>query len=320
MGEVDPLRIVEAGYSFVEDEQQWMRGVLDAARPFEVGTGVAAYVVELAREDRIATFVGEPSFEKKVRAFTAALTDDAARLMYAPTEFRGNAVHRAERIGRDLGAELPRIETWALVAGDPRARALTLLWPGVADFTADLALPHARILGLVGAHLGAAMRLRRAAAPLSRDDAETESVLDPNGRVLHAIGAARDARSSLVEAVVNRERARGKLRRVDPSEAASLWSVLVDGRWSIVDFVERDGKRLLLARKNSVEGPDLLALTAAERDAVWLSSLGHSHKYVSYELGISQTAVKRRVAGALRKMRVASRRDLLRKLGGLRES
>lgn len=321
MGELllDPLRIVEAGYALIEDDAEWMRGVLEAARPFEIGTGAAAYIVDLSKPGRVASYVGEESFAPTVQAFTAALAPKLARMVYAPTEFVGNAAYRTRRLAQATGTELPRIDTWALVCGDPRVRALTIAWPGDAEFTPDRGFPRAKLLGLVGAHLGAALRLRRAALPLSGNDASTESVLDPSGRVLHAAGAAREARATLVEAVVRRERARGRLRRVAPDEAAALWSVLVDGRWSIVDFVDRDGKRLLLARKNPVEGPDLLALTDEERDVLWLSTLGHSHKYVAYELGLSQASVKRRFVGALRKLRITSRRDLLRKLGGLGE-
>src|SRR6185503_1950304 len=118
------------------------------------------------------------------------------------------------------------------------------------------------------------------------------------------------------EAVVRRERARGRMRRVDADEAAQLWSVLVSGRWSIVDFVDRDGKRLLLARKNPVGGPDIAALTAEERDVVWLATQGHSRKYIAYELGLSVAQVGRRLASAMRKLRVPSRRDLVRRFAG----
>jgi len=321
MGElIDPLRIVEAGYAFVPDEREWLRGLLEAARPFEIGTGAAAYTIDLTGDSRVASFVGEASFEPIVRAFTGALPAKVAPRVYAPTEFVGNAAYRTRRLAEAIGRELPRIDAWALVAGDPRVRALTLAWPGGTDFTPDRGFPRAKLLGLVGAHLAAAMRLRRAAGPVSADDDATESVLDPSGKVLHAKGVARFAMASLVEAVIKRERARGRLRRADPREAAALWSVLVDGRWSIVDLVERDGKRMLLARRNPIEGPDLLALTEEERDVMWLSTLGHSHKYVGYELGLSQTAVKRRFTRAIRKMGIASRRELLRKLGGLREA
>jgi DNA-binding NarL/FixJ family response regulator len=50
-------------------------------------------------------------------------------------------------------------------------------------------------------------------------------------------------------------------------------------------------------------------------DVVWLSAQGQSSKYVAYELGLSAATVQRRLTKAMRKLRVSSRRDLLRKLG-----
>lgn len=326
--EPDPLCVVEAGYEWIEDERAWLEGIADAAAPFGIGTGTAVYSVALASAGpAIATYAGNgtrKAFERSLRSFTAAL-GPVARDMYAPTEFVGNAAYRLRRLAKLRGQsvdELARgasIAAWALVGGDPRTRAVVVAFPALRDaFDPEQPFPRARVLGLAAAHLGAALRLRALAAPKADTDAVTESVLAPSGKVLHATGSAKTAaaRESLVEAVVRRERARGRLRRVDAEEAAQLWSVLVSGRWSIVDFVDRDGKRLLLARKNPVGGPDVLALSDEERDVLWLATHGHSRKYIAYELGVSVSQVGRRLAGAMRKLRVPSRRDLLQRFGG----
>ena len=83
----------------------------------------------------------------------------------------------------------------------------------------------------------------------------------------------------------------------------------------MVETVERDGKRFLLARRNPLPSRDLLALTKEEGDVVWLVVQGHSTKFVAYELGLSVGTVARRLTRAMRKLRVTSRRELLRKLG-----
>jgi len=315
----DPLRVVEAGYHWASDEREWLSGIAEAARPFAIGEGVAAYTVELAERAQIRAYSGTSEVEARARAFTSAFDLATARQVYAPTEFVGNATYRVRRLAklqkksvRDL-TRGKHISAFALVSGDPRTQALALVFPSEREAAdPDRAFPHARVLGLAAAHLSAALRLRALAAG-SPDDAD--SVLAPNGRVLHAVGAARNGRESLVEAVVRRERARGRLRRSDPDEAARMWSVLVAGRWSIVDFVDRDGKRLLLARRNPVHGPDVLALSDEERDVVWLATLGHSRKYIAYELGLAAATVTKRLGSAQRKLRVKSRRELLRKLG-----
>ncbi|HSD90909.1 MAG TPA: helix-turn-helix transcriptional regulator [Kofleriaceae bacterium] len=325
----DPLRIVEAGYEWIEDDAAWLAGIADAAASFGVGTGIAAYSVSLSGDPHIETFVGhgtEDRFESAVRAFTEVFDRKTARQVYAPTEFVGNAHYRVRRLAkakRTTVDELTRGKTvgaWALVGGDPRKRAVALVFPSNRKtLDPDRPFPGARVLGLCAAHLGAALRLRALAAPVGDTDDVTESVLGAGGKILHATGDAKERahRESLVEAVVRRERARGRLRRVAADEAASLWSVLVSGRWSIVDFVDRDGKRLLLARKNPVAGPDVTALTAEERDVVWLATQGHSRKYIAYELGLSAAQVSRRLTLAQRKLRVTSRRELLRKFSGV---
>lgn len=323
----DPLRVVEAGYEWIEDDRAWLGGIAEAAAPFGVGTGTAAYEVSLEDKPGIASYVGRDvpaGFERTVRGFTAAL-GGTAREMYAPTEFVGNAAYRLRRLAKARGKSVNQltrgnnIAAWALVGGDPRTRALAIVYPSATpEVDPEQPFPRARVLGLAAAHLGAALRLRQLAAPNADTDGVTESVLAPTGKVLHATGTAKTSRSreSLVEAVTRRERARGRLRRTDAEEAAQLWSVLVAGRWSIVDFVDRDGKRLLLARKNPIAGPDVLALTDEERDVVWLATHGHSRKYIAYELGISVSQVGRRLAIAMRKLRVGSRRELLQRFGG----
>lgn len=326
MAEPDALRVVEAGYRWVEDDREWLKGIAEAARAFAVGSGVVAYTLDLADGPRIPSFVAmkaDHDFEKRVRAFTGSLDLATARQMYAPTEFVGNALYRLRRIARSRKKSVDAlvrgntVSAWALIGGDPRTTSVALVFPAKDTIEPDEAFPRARMLGLAAAHLGAATRLRRLAMPAAVDGEGTDSILSPNGRVLHAVGDAADKvhRESLVEAVVRRERARGRLRRTDPEEAAQLWSVLVSGRWSIIDFVDRDGKRMLLARKNPVHGPDVLALSDEERDVVWLATLGHSRKYIAYELGLASATVTKRLGSALRKLRIDNRRELLRKLG-----
>jgi DNA-binding CsgD family transcriptional regulator len=142
------------------------------------------------------------------------------------------------------------------------------------------------------------------------DDPETEAVLSADGDVLHATGTAALHRRSLAEAVVTMDRARR--RKLPDAEALESWNALVDGQWSILDLIESDGKRLLLARRNQLNGHDLLALTPLERDVAWLTAIGHSYKYIAYELGINLSGVVRRLNTVLTKLRLGSRGELVR--------
>jgi DNA-binding NarL/FixJ family response regulator len=345
----DPIRLVEAAYTWEPDEARWLEHILRAAAPYDVGGGVIGYTVEVG--DRVAvgaarsaigaarstasaaddcTSTPQHAIQQVIESLPAALAPD----VLAPTEFVGNIHYRLSRLARSSRAahaavmrrskaRLPPL--WGLVSGDPRLRTLVLCFVR-ADGRAgadDDRYPHrdARALGLVGAHLAAALRLRTLVCP-SADDAATEAVLTARGQLLHASPAASSAasRAALVEAVHASQRARGRMRRSAPDEALELWSALVGGRWTILDVTERDGKRLLLARRNPLGGPPLLDLTPDERDVTWLAAQGHSYKYIAYELGVALSTVADRLRHAMRKLRLRSRRDLLRKLGTARRA
>jgi DNA-binding CsgD family transcriptional regulator len=320
------LRMIEAAYEWHPTEVEWLAGVTRTAGAYDVGGGVVSYTVDLRQRPRVISQVsssGTPDGPgAALKALTESFSTRLGRAAYVPTEFAGNATYRLSEVAKSRHATLQDLEqsagcalppTWALVSGDPRRRVAVLGLLAKGRIAPSEPFPSRRMskeLGLVGAHLGAALRLRAAAAPRADDDA-TEAVLAPNGRVLHATGAAVHKRQSLAEAVVAMDRAR--LRRVPEDEALRLWNALVDGRWSIVEVVERDGKRLLLARPNGIDAsPDLLSLTELERDVAWLISMGHSYKYIAYELGISPSMVVRRLSTAMQKLRIRSRHDLIR--------
>lgn len=145
-----------------------------------------------------------------------------------------------------------------------------------------------------------------------------EAVLDPSGKVHHAQGGAegKGARASLTGIVRRVEHARGRLRHTDPDEALGIWQALFDGRWSVVERSESDGKRFLLARRNPPGERDPKALTQGERDALACAARGHSNKYIGYLLGVATSTVSSRLESAERKLGVSSRREVMEMLGG----
>jgi DNA-binding NarL/FixJ family response regulator len=92
----------------------------------------------------------------------------------------------------------------------------------------------------------------------------------------------------------------------------------VDGRWSLVDHVEADGRRVVLARRNPPGVRDPRALTARERDVLAHVAQGHGNKHVAYALGLSATTVATHLRRALRKLGLRSRRDAIRLFDGAR--
>ena len=323
----DPIGLVEAAYAFEEPHPHWLARLAEKASDFSVGGGVVAYSVDPSRVSCIdGVALHGRATEQTAHAITTVSASFPAALVpriFSPTEFVGNCGWRLRRLAAETGLHpealnrrgtLTLPSMWALISGDPRRRTVVLAFPSPRgrELPFDEAFPRAasKTLGRVGAHLGAALRLRQLAGL-------TDAVLSPSGKVLHAEADAKSAtaRRALVDAVIASERARGRLRRKDPDEAVKAWQALVSGQWTIIDSVERDGKRMLLARKNPFAQTDLLQLTPAESEVAWLVSLGHSNKYVAYELGLPLSTIISRLRGAFRKLRVTNRAELTRKLG-----
>lgn len=160
------------------------------------------------------------------------------------------------------------------------------------------------------AHLGTALRLRRSAQEASPDTAP--AVLLPNGRLEHGSAEAVASASALSGAAKAIDRARGKMRRLDPEAAAELWRTMVRGEWSLVDWYDHDGKRFLLAQENRIKGPTKRALTRREEQVVACAAMGHSNKLIAYDLGLSTGTVSVLLGRAARKLGVSGRVALVR--------
>jgi DNA-binding CsgD family transcriptional regulator len=107
------------------------------------------------------------------------------------------------------------------------------------------------------------------------------------------------------------DRARLKATRQEPDTALRLWRGLISGRWTLVEAIERDGKRLLFARPNAPHLPGRPMLTATERAAAGLTALGHAQKLIAYELGVSAPTVTKLIDNVLAKLGLASRSEIV---------
>jgi DNA-binding CsgD family transcriptional regulator len=164
----------------------------------------------------------------------------------------------------------------------------------------------------LAAHVEHAYRLRNAIQ--NRSSNEARAVLSPEGKLLHAEPDAVLEAPSLTQAVKESEKARGRLRQLAPEKAVQTWKALVKGQWSVAEQVESDGKRLLLAFENAPATP-ALRLSPQEQRVVSYAALGHSQKYIAYELGLSPSSVSRYLSNALQKLRLKSRQELILALG-----
>jgi DNA-binding CsgD family transcriptional regulator len=327
---IDCIAAVEACYSPASDDAEWLSGILATLRPLEERMPAAALTFRLDKSFRVgAVAASDPSVAPVYREMLGAVWERAdvelVRQWYAPVPAVDLASERMRRLPPELVPQLEPVfsgtgvkDAIALLAREPDGTGVTLTFPYAG--AAHLAPRSKSQLRRITAHLATSLRLRARTRGLVTPEHESvDAVLAPDGRVEHATGAAREApaRQRLASAVRDVEHARGTLRRTSPDEALALWEGLVNGRWSLVDHVESDGRRVILVRRNEPGARDPRALGETERDVLAYAALGHSNKHVAYMLGLAPTTVSTHLAKAMRKLGLKSRRELIELLGPL---
>ncbi len=171
------------------------------------------------------------------------------------------------------------------------------------------------VLTKLSCHLAAALRLRQRLASNEARAEIGEAVLDHDGRIHNAEGEARSksALSRLKQSALAIGRSRGTLRARDPEQAVDEWKGLIAARWTLLDVCETDGRRYLVARRNSppTHGPN--GLTNREQEVLAFAAMGHHNKLIAYNLGISHSTVRVLLARAAAKLGVRSRDELVRR-------
>lgn len=329
------IDLIEAAYDLETTDSQWLAKLIDAAapildhglgmfgfnfvRPPPGGGGGDATVSEMYLKSLPADFVQR--FELARSAISPEVIEEATLPGYAGAWSALLQSHpgTAELVLQKLGCA----DLLCILAVDPNGVGvhMSALLPRVTNFASR---SQGR-LQMLGAHITAGYRLRRvltekngsslvSPAGLPRD---AEAVFDAESfRFVDAVGRAAEpsAAEILREAARRVDLARGALRREDPQRALETWSALVDGRWSLVDWFDTDGRRFILAMPNPPEIRDPRGLTEQERQVVMYAILGESGKLIGYRLGLSKSRVSGLLRSAMRKLGVSSRAALIQKL------
>lgn len=324
---LDPIQLVEAFYAPEVDDRLWGRGILEALAPIAAGVGLVASSMEAhAPGDVRLRVLSEldvgidwvPEFR---RFWSSALPAHVAFLRAQRSSFAAllSSVWRSDWDTwagyRLLFKRVGLCDSFAIVApAGGSAPDLQLHVP--IPRGAFPPPPRSRqLLAGAASHLASAVRLRRLLPQCGArtEDSLTEAVLDPAGRVLHATSVARGraARGHLVEAVRTMDRARGSLRWKSPEEALALWGALIDGRWSLVDHVDVDGRRYVLARRNPPDHWDPRALSSRERAVLALALDGRSNKAIGFDTRLAPSTIAGLLRSCQAKLGVGSRRALM---------
>lgn len=329
------IDLVEAAYDFEQSDADWLPNLIEVGTPI-LDHGLGVFGFEFVRP------IGASGAEAEIRGM---------EMRSLPTDFlvRFNSARRLLSPGFVRSVTPPGYAgTWSEIAQDHPEEFERLLHAlGFSDLLGilavdpngigvDISAPLPETLRLtpkarerwqmLGAHIAAAYRLRRALArEQSRAEAtglprDAEAVFDVNGfRVVDTVGPANEpsAVDILRRGARRVDRARGKLRKDDPSRALEAWKALVRGRWSIVDWFDSDGRRFVLAMPNPPEVPNPRGLSEQECQVVAYAALGETSKLIAYRLGLSQGRVSGLLTSASRKLGLKNRAQLVQKLGPL---
>jgi hypothetical protein len=316
----DATAVVEAAYALADDDQAWLSQLADTARDqLDQGSGLLAITYDATAPDWVeltgmavsgldpalasSFFTLDKMPESETRATVRAFRNrqvgtlrQSLRGLPQSSQYYGPVLARANL--RDV---------LFVNATDPSQTGCLLGVP--ARLRERWAPRTAQRWRRIAAHVAAGMRIRRqlrqSPTPLLQTEGPSvEAILSPSGALQHALDPAKGpaARAVLRKAAMAFDRARGPLRRNNPDEAVAIWQGLVDGRWSLLDHFDSDGRRYIVAHRNDPNLPDLRGLTAREGQVLAYAMLGRSNKDIAYELGIATPTVGVHLSRARRKL------------------
>ena len=322
------IALTESAYDLETPEDSWLRRLVETGLPLlDQGHGVVgvAYVsnspgtVGLARVDVVA---GPEDFAERKRQLMA---EAPAAMLQALTH--PGVVGTVSQVLRKVRGG---IELWqkhfhwmpdalGLTAMDPDGQGIVIV--AGRSGVGSLGTSELRQWRRVSVHFSAGHRIRRGLTGKAGGGLPlwSEAVIDPKSfDVTDAVGSARAARAAekLRFAARQIDKARSGLRRTDPEKALEIWRGLVDGRWSLVDWFDSDGRRYIVARPNSPNLGDPRGLSEREHQVATYAALGESNKLIGYRLGIAPSTVSEQLAAGMRKLGVTSQAQLIQKLRG----
>lgn len=326
------IDFTEAAYDLALGDEEWLPTVLERGLPvLDQGLGVAAMVYGRPPDGgpfqllNIHVASGPADFAER---HTRALATTPPEVLREQVRSGG-----AGTVSEEAQGDLQQLNHYTshvdyckdllyLTAVDGKGSGIAILAP-LAEVT-TLTGHAAERWQMLAAHVDSGHRLRQGLSVKSAGDPpatdlpqDAEAIFDVNSfRITEAVGDAQEptVAERLREAAVTVDRARGRMRDSDPERALEIWKALVRGRWSMVDWFDTDGRRFVLALPNSPHIVDPRGLTERESQVVAYAVLGQTNKMIAYRLGLSKSRVSMLLRGAMRKLNVQTRSQLVIKM------
>jgi len=313
------IDVLDTAYRLDLSDEEWLKALTSAARPYLGGDlGVIGYIFDseqspLIHPDEIAFDGPSHGALFSVEGVRASMQSPTVALLKKTHCAMLSDSVNASPAARDFyWAHLAPADALGVVGSNPTGRGICL--SSIFGARQSPSVSRRECLVRVATHLAAALRLRDALASVAADPLnDAEVILGVDGRTLHLGDTPHNGRlEALHSSVLAIEKARGPLRSRDTFQALELWQGLVDGQWSIIDVVDHDGKRFYVAHANTHTLPAPRGLSPSERGVLAYVALGHSDKFIAYELGITRSTVSNHVVSIRRKLGLRTRVEIIR--------
>jgi DNA-binding CsgD family transcriptional regulator len=329
-----PIAMIEAAYDFQATPERWLSNLLEAGGDLlDRGQGCAAEILAgLSSEGE--PLVSELHVQNGANDLVSRLARAAREI--EPHFTKTNAPRRGPFVHTLAEARGSHPEVHDAVTKHVGCRDMLAMWAiNQGTHGVGIHIPSSSLIELdrrarkrlkmLSTHISTAHRLRRrlghgsSGVPLTRLPLEEGAILDPKRlSVIEASGAIKGtgALEAIRSAAIRTDRARRCRDDGESGRAFELWEEVLKGRWSVIDWFDTDGRRFVLALPNAGHVRDPRGLTEREYEVATQVSTGDSCKLVAYRLGISRSRVSALLHGAMRKLGVKTREQLVIKMRG----
>lgn len=164
----------------------------------------------------------------------------------------------------------------------------------------------------LGTHVAAGYRARRTLA--GAPPLETAAgVFRPDGTPVRLTRAQEHNIDTWRRILRGIDRARAAEFRDADGDILDIWNGIINGRWSLFDHIDTDGRRyVVLVETGAPSPPARRSLSSRESEVCLLAAEGLTNKEIAYELGLSLSSVATLLRRGLAKLGIPDRRRLQR--------
>ncbi|MET0344557.1 MAG: helix-turn-helix transcriptional regulator [Polyangiales bacterium] len=318
MAKADYRDVIDACYRPAASGDAWCKAFIDAISPLmppNPGVGIAVFDMRGGRIQMQSSHLDRApdAIAKLASAYAPTLAPSReGRLLYtkSPLNF-------VSTVFAGLGADGSETVRSALAQADASNMVGVLGYP-VADTVVAFTLPVPTTGVLPPRTRAALLRIRQhmelGLAHLLQPARQPVAIVRPDGTFAQFVGDAvsADAAGRIGQHVRMVDRIRRSTHVPDSFDALAMWRAVVDGRWSMVEREDSDGKRYHLVFENVSEAHRHRALTALEAQTLRLFASGLSGKEVAAALRQAPSTVSERLGCVADKLGLRTRDDVLR--------